>query len=548
MVYLERASDLRSGQHPARLRPLLASVGVGILSGLIFAALAFRILNYELRKDEQLYVPPIRLLDTQELYRDFFYNHTPGSAWLFYGLGKLTGSDHLLLSGRLGVLLGWVVLIAVIGGISYALTQSRLASWCIVLLSVTNELFLTQPGMTATNNLLPLPFSLLGLGLFVLGVRDERPRPLLYAGAGFFMALAVCFKVSAVAFIPPVVIAAFLLPRALGIKERVLRVVTPLAIGGIVGGLPVLYYLATDRQRFLAHVLGYHTGPHVQYMRMPGVADDGAAMSLAAKLVLAHDIWFAAGVAVAMVALVGLLITSLREETDVRTMARRLSSGPMMVVFGALVFSVVFSFLPTPGFPQYFGPPLICIPLALAVVFASLGAEQRRQATPILLAATAIALVIAAPRFGQYLGRVSHPGLWTVMRVHDAGVAIADRMAETGAHGKVATLAPIYPLEGGLEVYPELSTGPFAYRTGDITAPALAAHYKMTSPTNIGALLASEPPAALLLGFDPGLEAPMRAFAEANGYAPAKDLVIKDRYGDALLYLRPGQSGSPATP
>ncbi|WP_018185278.1 hypothetical protein [Kaistia granuli] len=527
---------------------MLASLGVAILSGLIFAALAFRILNYDLRKDEQLYVPPIRLLETQEMYRDFFYNHTPGSAWLFYGLGKLTGSDHLLLTGRLGVLLGWVALIVVIGGISYALTQSRLASWCIVLLGVTNELFLTQPGMTATNNLLPLPFSLLGLGLFILGVRDERPRPLLYAGAGFFLSLAVCFKVSAVAFIPPVVIAAFLLPRALGIKERVLRVVTPLAIGGIVGGLPVLYYLATDRQRFLAHVLGYHTGPHVQYMRMPGMADDRAAMSLAGKLALAQEIWFSAGVAVALVALVTLVITALRDAPNVGTVTRRLSSGPISVVFGALVFSAVLSFVPTPGFPQYFGPPLVCIPLALAVVFASLGAEQRQQVTPILLAATAIALVIAAPRFGQYLGRVSHPGRWTVMRVHDAGVAIADRMAEAGAHGKVATLAPIYPLEGGLEVYPELSTGPFAYRTGDITPPALAAQYKMTSPTHIGALLASEPPAALLLGFAPGLEAPMRAFAEANGYAPAKDFVIEDRYGDAVLYLRPAQSGSPATP
>ena len=139
MAYLEKASILQRVQQPARSGSLLLSAGITILSALIFVALALRILNYEMRKDEQLYVPPIRLLGTQEIYRDFFYNHTPGSAWLFYGLGKLTGSDHLLLTGRLGVLLGWVVLLAAIGGISYALTQSRLASWCIVVLSVTER-------------------------------------------------------------------------------------------------------------------------------------------------------------------------------------------------------------------------------------------------------------------------------------------------------------------------------------------------------------------------------------------------------------------------
>jgi hypothetical protein len=549
MAYLEKASILQRVQQPARSGSRWLSAGITILSVLIFVALALRILNYEIRKDEQLYVPPIRLLDTQEIYRDFFYNHTPGSAWLFYGLGKLTGSDHLLLTGRLGVLLGWVVLLAAIGGISYALTQSRLASWCIVVLSVTSELFLTQPGMTATNNLLPLPLSFLGLGLFILGVRDERARPLLYAGAGFFLALAVCFKISAVAFIPPVVIAAFLLPRALGLRERLLRVVAPLALGGVVGGLPILLYLVTDRQRFLAHVLGYHTGPHVQYMRMPGVADEGAAMTLAAKLLLAHDVWLAAGVSVALVAVVALLITAHWEGGEAISATRILSSGPALVVISALLFSAALSFIPTPGFPQYFAQPLICIPLALAVLFAALGSEERRHVAPALLAATVIALVIAAPRFGQYLGTALHPERWTVMRVHDGGVALAERMAEAGVVGKVATLAPIYPLEGGLKVYPELATGPFAYRTGDITPPALAAQYRMTSPTRIGALLASDPPAALLLGFDAALEAPMVAYAEANGYDRVADLGIRDRYGTAVLYLRrPGQAVSSPAP
>jgi len=112
-------------------------------------------------------------------------------------------------------------------------------------------------------------------------------------------------------------------------------------------------------------------------------------------------------------------------------------------------------------------------------------------------------------------------------------------MAEAGAAGKVATLSPIYPLEGGLDVYMELATGPFAYRTGDITAPDLAKFYRMTSPATIGALLKSDPPAALLLGFEPELEAPLMTFAEQNGYVRLPDFEINDRYGSAGLYVRP---------
>ena len=107
------------------------------------------------------------------------------------------------------------------------------------------------------------------------------------------------------------------------------------------------------------------------------------------------------------------------------------------------------------------------------------------------------------------------------MRVHAGGRRHCARLAAAGVSGKVATLAPVYPLEGGLEVYPELATGPFAYRTADITAPELAKYYRMTSPTRIGALFDADPPAALLLGFDRALEAPMLAYANRTDIAAA---------------------------
>ncbi|WP_265518360.1 hypothetical protein [Nitratireductor luteus] len=512
------------------------------ISAYLVVSLAIRIMNYDLRRDEELYVPPVRLLDEHRLYEDFFYNHVPGSAWWFYAIRQITGSDYLLLNGRLGVLLGWLIFAAAIGLVSFALTRSRLVSWCIVVLSLLNPLFLTETGMTATNNLLPLPFSFLGIGLFILGMRHDRAQPVVIGLAGLFLSIATVLKISAVAFIPPVVLAALFLPYPLRFRQRVKRVVLPLAVGGLVGGLPILFYLVSDSARFLAHVVGYHTGPHVRYWQGGG---EGAAISLAEKLLLAYDIWLSSAIAVSLAVILALALTGVQWRRALGRPGWQLPLRPLIVIFAAVAFSAFLSFVPTPAFPQYFAPPLICLPLALAVLFAGLDPDARKQALPAIVAATIVVLAIGVPRLSQFMGVAVHPEHWLVSRVHKSGVAIAQLLDEAGVEGKVATLLPLYPLEGGLEVYPELATGPFAYRTADITPPELARFYRMTSPTTVGQILDADPPAALLLGFDADLEASLLAYAERNGYARVEDIGITNRYGSGVLYVRRVQGERP---
>ena len=55
--------------------------------------------------------------------------------------------------------------------------------------------------------------------------------------------------------------------------------------------------------------------------------------------------------------------------------------------------------------------------------------------------------------------RLGSPGQSVPMLVHARGVEIA----RAANHGRVLTLAPIFPLEGGADIYPELATGPFAH-------------------------------------------------------------------------------------
>lgn len=546
MTYIDKISAMKTPRPLSYPAAWLVGAGLSVLSVFLFCALFLRIMNFEMRKDEQLYVPPVSLLDGHDIYSDFFYNHLPGSAWLFHGIGKLAGTDHLLLSGRIGVFLAWLFFAGAIAGISYALTRSALASWCITLLGLANQLFILQTGMAATNNFLPLPFSFLGLGLFLLAVRNSDVRSFQVALAGVSLSLAVCFKANAISFIPPVAIAAFLLPRSLDLKQRLVRVVAPLAAGGLAGAIPVLVHLLSNPGLFLAHVIGYHTGPHLAYWKTPGADGEDAVLSLGEKLLLAHDIWLSAGVAIGLCVLLAMLLTRLHAPQDDSWREHDFSTALSMVLFGALVCSIALSFVPTPSFPQYFAPPLICLPLGLALVFSALGHKARQYMQVTLVAAAVVVLAVIAPYLAQFLGRAANPDRWTVMQVHDAGVTIAQRMAQAGVEGKVATLSPVYPLEGGLDVYLEFATGPFAYRTADITAPELAAFYRMTSPTKVEALFDRDPPAALLLGFDEALERPMLAYAQRHGYRPAPDLGIKDRYGVPILYLKPLPARTPA--
>jgi hypothetical protein len=528
-----------TGASSTRASSLLVSAVTVVVLLLLFC-IAVRLMNYELRRDEELYVPPVRLLENYELYRDFFYNHSPGSAWLFYGIGQLTGSDYIVLSARLGVFAGWLLLVGSIGGVSLALTRSILVGACIVVLTLVNELFLTQTGMTATNNLLPLPFSFLGLGLFILGVDKGYARPGLIALAGFCLSIGVALKVSAVAFIPPVAVAAFCLPRHVGIRARLRQVVAPLLVGGLLGGLPIIAYLVRDPALFLAHVLGYHLGPHAQYFALlPEASGERSVITFPAKLMMAYDVWLGGALIVSLSALLTLVLMARRWSADSGRPIRLLPSAPMAIVLAALALSVAFSFVPTPSYPQYFAPPLVCLPLAIALLFARLLPDARAKALPALVAASVVVLVVGAPRLLQHAGTVLRPQQWTVMRVHASGIEMAQLLAAADVQGKVATLSPIYPLEGRLQVYPELATGPFAYRAANLTAPELARYYRMTSPTEIGSLLEADPPAALLLGFYPVLEEPMLAYANSHGYVPMPDFSITDRYGTGVLYVNP---------
>jgi hypothetical protein len=84
----------------------------------------------------------------------------------------------------------------------------------------------------------------------------------------------------------------------------------------------------------------------------------------------------------------------------------------------------------------------------------------------------------------------------------------------------VFTIAPIYPLEGGLQIYSPMATGVFAFRSGSLLNSNQRQDQGIVSKENFEAYLDQDLPEGILVGFDQVVEAPIIQYAIRKGYIP----------------------------
>lgn len=522
----------RSSSGPSSI-VMAAIVMIGLIA---LAGLYGRIMGYDLRRDESMFVPPAALLGQHQLYADLFYNHVPYSAWLFRATHQLLPWMGLLGAARLTVFLFWLLLLGGAGWVGWRLTRSALVAIVGPVSLLTADVLLGQTGMAATNNLLPLPFALLGLGLFAVAIAEQRQNFWQLLLAGIALSIAAGMKASAIAFVPAVAIGCFLIPRRLPFLARLRLVVLPVALGGLIGAAPLIWYAMAQPDLFFAHILGYHSGPHVAYWQANAASEPDVALTPPAKLQLAYSVWMVGATLLALFLTVLARVLSRSGDDDAWSSG---ASEAAAIVAAAVLTAAALAFVPTPGFPQYYAAPLIGPPILIALLCRAMPSESYARMRPAIAVALALMVVYGAPRVLLGLNDLRHPNRLTSARLEKGADLLRERLAAAGVDqaGPIATLSPLYPLAAGLDIYPEFSAGPFAYRVAAHTAPELRQHYAMAGAEDLPALLGATPPAAILTGFDPVLEAPFEDYARANGYTLVEMPKISDRYGTARLWL-----------
>jgi hypothetical protein len=460
----------------ARLAPALF-FGAALVVMLGFA------LGAPLDHDEHQFIASAALLARDGLlpYRDFAYFHTPNLVGIYALLFLVT--DHLLLAARLfSTLCAWLIGIGLFAISLHRASSVALALGIAALFFVNPVVDYTFP--KAWNHMLPALLLLLAFASQCRGARLGRAG--WFFASGFLVAAAAGTRISFAPLALPFLVMAWFTPGRH-------RAVAACIVGMFVASIPTFLLLGAAPEQFLFDNLAYNSRVNALYRLASG--DERSA--LLSKTIFVGKVLVNPGNA----ALLGIgLFAILRRRRQWR------SDYPTTLLLAILPFVLVGIFAPTPSYSQYYS--VLAVVAALA---AALG--LRPTARWPLAAIVAVSGTASVVQNFETVTRLAARE-WTPLQLHADGRALRMRVDS----GRVLTLAPIVPLEGGLDIYPELATGSFAWRTASLIPPAERQRHGFIAPEDLLDRLAARPPTAILLGYERKQERTLLTYARDHGY------------------------------
>ena len=481
-----------------------------------FVLLAVLILGASLYKkldhDENQFIASAYVLAKHGLlpYVDYPYFHVPYLIAPYAALFLLT--EHLLMSARLFSAACSIILLALIACYTARLfagdtTRTRLAvaAGSMILLAA-NPLFTYTSGL-AWNHDVSIMLSLAAAVAFLVG-NSATPRKATNFLAGLLLGLAIGTRLTALPLVLPFLAGGVFLYRDAGKQEALVRTVW-FAAGLAVTLLPLLLFLAAAPEGFLFGNFRY-PGLNTAYRQASGFT---RAMSPPGKVLFFLERAADPG---------NLLIFVLLGFVIVKIGVRSLWSDSQRHLAFALAligFAFVGSLAPTPAFSQYF---YALIPFSILATLIGIDRLRHGPYRRTALRFFAVAVIVCALR--------GIPSYWKIFRPGSPEPAVAAEVHRLGREirhalgtDKVLTLGPILPLEGGADIYSQLVTSPFVWRTAHLLSSEQRARLGIASQSELAELLRREPPAGVLVGFEGGgIEEPFVAFAEENGFRPLK--------------------------
>jgi 4-amino-4-deoxy-L-arabinose transferase-like glycosyltransferase len=475
----------------------------------VFLLLLSMTMHKDLNHDEHQFVAAGQLLATRSLlpYRDYPYFHMPNLVFVYAAIFRFT--DHLLLGARLfsfacaslSMMLIFCTALAVLRGHHW--TLRFLVGAGVVLVLLSNPLFTYTSGRT-WNHDLPVLLTLAAFIVHCQGARrQELDRWIFFSGA--LVGAAVGTRLSYGLALAPFAGVIFVGPGPATVRRR-LRLLLSFSAGVLVALLPSLLIFVLAPQQFVFGNIGYDA-LNTMYRQAEGYQ---VAMTAGGKLIYFMQLLSSPGNWALFLPLACFALSN----TLGRKQQRVPNSFEIIFILLLVPCLLVGSFAPTPSWPQYFYAPVPF--LALAIVYALQALHDQHGKLKWGLAALAPFVVISSlSGISHYrnVGNLLSPEEWRPTRVHQLGVAAADIIGE----GPVLTLEPIYPLEGGAQIYEAFATGAFAWRTAPFLPEASRSQLGMISERELPGLLATRPPGGILVGREADLESSIVEYASEKG-------------------------------
>ncbi len=520
------ADEGKSALRSNRQEKFLLTVAVILLFGALFVLLLGVNMRRGLNHDEHQFVAGATLLAHESLlpYADFAYFHVPLLSLVYAIVYQF--SSQLLLSARLvSIFFSFLTL----GLIFFAAYRRRVAARLRIRLLFATfaavwlmaiPLFTYTSGRAWNHD---LPVFLLLVAFFIHSdALVERRSPYWLGASGLLMGLASATRLSFALIAIPFLLVLWLYPAYTG-RDRWIGVAM-FGAGFLFGFTPAIVLFVVDPQAFIFGNLEY-IQLNTQYYQAGGQVE---AMTLIGKFVyFAKLLVTQPGNLIAVIVLlfgsVPLLESVRQRMWGTRSLSQVHDKASSLFRYAFAVFLLVFAligaFAATPSQPQYFYVLFPLIVLASAYAFNAWPDRLQPRGLLFFAGAVFVTVLLALPFYAEGLAVVFTPDKWYPVKMHERSQAAAQLVQ----HGRVLTLSPIQPLEGGASIYPEFATGSFGWRVAPLVSEAEREQFHLVAPGDLDAFLADDPPRGILVGLDnddTNEEIPFVVYARQNAFVP----------------------------
>lgn len=493
--------------------PVSVMRALSIVAPVMFVLLSALSMGKQLDHDEHQFVASGALLARQGLlpYRDYPYFHLPNQVFVFAALDRI--SSRLLLSARLfnvtcsTCTLSVLLVLGLRWFACFGARTSRYAAAALVVGVMFNPVYAYTSGK-AWNHDLPVLLTLLALlSIWRWRTANGGAAVAWIAACGALFGLAVgtrlTFAPCGAAFIGSIFF------TSLKTRRQKLAALGCFSIAALLALAPTFWFIAaTPRQFWFGNFrypeLNTEFRRHEHYER---------SMTALGKIAyLFKDVLIRPGNLLLAIA-AGASLVAMRQKPGDLPHPRRFEMLSLAMLIGTLLIG---TFAPTPLWWPYFFAPVPFLGLFVACV----AADERKTAAEAAgwwKALAVFALITFVAGVGKYreMAPPTNPTRWIPERIHAQGVEIASRTAG----GRVLTLAPLIPMEGGCAIYEPFATGPFALRIAGMIREEDELLFKEVDDEDLGEMIQGRPPAGALLGFENALERPLRLWVERHTFA-----------------------------
>jgi hypothetical protein len=514
---------------------MMAAKITNILAIFILLFLSFAIFSNSVSKplgrDEQMYCTASALLaQGKMIYRDFSYAaQLPYHPLLCAAFIKIFNTSHYLLVGRiLSVFFDILILVCIFGIYRYIFKSFAITGTLLGLAGVVLYIFnplVDYANGYAWNHDAVISCVVMAFWLYLSTDFTKKSKYWRIAAIGALLTFASCMRITTI-LVELLFLAIILSLPAESIKQRLKTALPFLIATAVVSAWPV-WVIAQALRAFFLNLVKIPK-LYGEWLHQISMVYNKLGLTLACFTKLGYFV---------------LLLLCIYLFFITLCLRRRLRITNVRALLLAILLSLTFliiALIPPTMWIQYLAMPVPFLILSVAYPLKYLRelANQTTNKTyfhiACILISVSILVTVISPGIGpdpiqhpptmpayrvmlQRAKMLLIPDNWVPIEIHKISEDIAERTKEPKL---ILTLGPLLALEGGGDIYTELSCGAIIYRIADSLTTTERSITKTVGPKTLGALLEKTPPSAVIVNVERGklspLEAPLQAVVKPD--------------------------------